>query len=99
MKKNFKLPLKTLDKTPFQENGKDVLLSSICIHALGFTDPQGPKLPHDEHLKRFKLASKIHDAEDEIDVTVEELALLKTVIVSVGYGPLVVGSAFQILEE
>ncbi len=75
MKKSLTFELKTLkgepltgpDKAPLIY--KDVLAYSLFGH-------QGP-LPAADHLRRWKLARRIEDACDEIDLAAEEITLLK----------------------
>ena len=106
MKRNFNTTLKTLDGKPIKEqyvdaDGKtadrDVTLSTVAVNALlaGYEDERN--LAGDDKVKRFKLAQLINDADGEVEVTAEQVSLLKTLIAK-GYTPLVVGQAYEILE-
>ena len=77
-------------------DGKDSSLSSICVEALLLNFPGEENLPKVEKLKRGKLAEKVY-SQAKIDITVEEAALLQTLIAK-GYGPLVVLRADAMLE-
>lgn len=73
---------------------KDITLRSIGANALLVAYPD-ERLSGDEQVKRFKLAIKI-SVNGEVDVTPEEIVLIKQVI-SKGYAPLVVGRCYEIL--
>lgn len=74
----------------------DLVMSEVCCNAL-LAEIQGEQATGEEKLKKFLLAKRIHVATDQIDVTVEEAALLKRLIGKL-YGALVSGQAWQILE-
>ena len=50
-----------------------------------------------DKVKKFNLAKKIHDAESEVDLTVEEVSLVKERIGEV-FPVLIVGQVFNLLE-
>ena len=101
MKRNLNVVLKTLDGQPLKEehNGtaRDVLLSRLAVNALLANYEDEKNLSGDDKVKRFKLAQQINDADGEVEVTAEQVSLLKTLIAK-GYSPLVVGRAYDILE-
>lgn len=101
MKRNLNVVLKTLDGQPLKEdhNGavSDVLLSRLAVNALLVNYPDEQSLSGEEKVKRFKLAQQINDADGDVEVTAEQVALLKSLIAK-GYTPLVVGQAYEILE-
>lgn len=71
-------------------------LKSVCRFALSWTF-NDEKVEGDEKFKRFSLAERIVTATGPIDVKVEEIALLKSLI-GKAFGPVIVGRAYQILE-
>lgn len=111
MKRNLQTALHFLDgkplveatKTGTDEAGKDIIeqrpitLAGIAVNALLAQHEDERALPGADKVKRYKLAQKIHDAAGEMDVTAEDVALLKTLIGKT-YPPLLVGLAWQILE-
>lgn len=101
MKRNLNIVLKTLDGEPLKEdnNGtvRDVLLSRLAVNALLVNYPDEQSLSGEEKVKRFKLAQQINDADGDVEITAEQVALLKSLIAK-GYTPLVVGQAYEILE-
>lgn len=111
MKRNLQTPLHFLDgkplveavKTGTDETGKDIIeqrpitLAGIAVNALLAQHEDERALAGADKVKRYKLAQKIHDAAGEMDVTAEDVALLKTLIGKT-YPPLLVGLAWQILE-
>lgn len=50
-----------------------------------------------DKVKKFNLAKKIHDAESEVDLTVEEVSLIKERIGEV-FPAIIVGQVFDLLE-
>ena len=101
MKRNLNVVLKTIDGEPLKEdhNGiiRDVLLSRLAVNALLANYNDEPALSGEDKVKRFKLAQQINDADGDVEVTAEQVALLKSLIAK-GYTPLVVGQAYEILE-
>ena len=98
MKRNFNTTLKTLDGKPIKEaDDLDVTLSTVAVNALLAAYEDERNLAGDDKVKRFKLAQLINDADGEVEVTAEQVSLLKTLIAK-GYTPLVVGQAYEILE-
>lgn len=97
MKIDFSQPILDLSGKPCKgTDGKDSSLSSICVDALLLNFIGEENLPKVEKLKRGKLAEKVY-GQAEIDVTVEDAALLQT-LVAKAYGPLVVLRADAMLE-
>ena len=100
MKKNFCLPIKALDGTTFKDGDKEVLLKKICVDCLYAQEVESgvPKrLSGAEHVKRYDLAKRLYDSTGEIEVSAEEVSLLKTLLSS-NYITSVVGPAFELLE-
>lgn len=101
MKRNFNVVLKTLKGEPlkeqYEDTVRDVTLASIATNALLANYEDEKNLSGDDKVKRFKLAQQINDADGEVEVTAEQISLLKMLIAK-GYSPLVVGQAYDILE-
>ena len=70
-------------------------LRAACCEALTAAYPD-EKLTGEEKVKRFELARLLY-VEDEPDVSVEDLALIKQLI-GKGYGPVVVGPVWLLLD-
>lgn len=97
MQRNFTAPIKNLDGKPLKEGDREVTIGSIAVNALLTPYEDERNLSGDDKVKRFRLAQSIHDADGEIEVTVEQVALLKSLIAK-AYSPLIVGQAWAILE-
>jgi hypothetical protein len=92
MKINFNQIIKTIKG----EEIKDLTLKSVSVEALLATFNDEQSLSGEEKAKRYLLATRIY-ANDELDLTVEEVAKIKQ-LVGKGYGPLIVGQAWEMLE-
>lgn len=68
----------------------------VCCDALVAAFDDERNLAGEEKVKRFLLAQKLMAAE-EVDLTSEDVSLLKK-LVAKGFGPLVVGQAWQLLD-
>ena len=68
----------------------------VCTNSLLTPTQDDKNIDGNEKAKRFELAMRIY-TEDEIDLNVDELKLLKDLIGRL-YTPLVVGRAYQILD-
>lgn len=100
MLKNFCKPIYNLDGQAFKDNDKDVLLKSICVNSLYAAEMDGgqqKRLSGEEHMKRHALAKKIHNCSGEIEVSAEEISLLKSLISS-NYSSMLVGPVIEMLE-
>ena len=93
MKINFNQPIKNIQG----EEIKDLTLKTVSIEALLATFLDEQSLLGEEKTKRYVLATKIYANPEELDLTVEEISKIKQLI-GKGYGPLVVGQAWKILE-
>ena len=92
MKINFSQQLKNLKG----EEIKDLTLKVVSTEALLATFDDERALSGEEKAKRYLLATRVY-ANEELDLTVEEIAKLKQLI-GKGYGPLIVGQAWEMLE-
>ena len=93
MKVNFNQPIKNIQK----EEIKDLTLKSVSVEALLATFSDEQSLSGEEKAKRYLLATRIYANSEELDLTVEEIAKIKQLI-GKGYGPLIVGQAWDMLE-
>lgn len=93
MKLNPTLVLNTLDGEPLKDGDTEVTLGQVCVIAL--LNPKDE--PGSKKAEKYELAIRIKMAVDEVDVSAEEVVLLKEVI-GYGYNALVVGQVYRILE-
>ena len=97
---DFTIEFKQLDGTEFKDStGKVVPLTlrAAAETALMASYPDEQNLSGQEKLKRYILATKIEKATKTLDLTTDEVTLLKTLIAK-AYGPLVVGEAWAVLD-
>ncbi len=97
MKINFNQSLKQLGKDDplLKSNSTEPFcLKDAAIEALLMPEEN---LSGEEKAKRYLMATRIYANPDGPDFTVEELATIKKVI-GRGYGPLVVGQVWEMLE-
>ncbi len=98
MKRDFQQPIVNLEGKPLKdEDGKPVTLCSVALNALLASIPNDI-VTGEAKAKRYALALKINDHPGDVNVTAEELTLLKEQIGKI-YAPLVVGRAYDLLEE
>ena len=98
MLRNFCQDLLDLDGEPLKDPaGVTVTLQNASVNALLAND-QNENPDGVEKAKRFALAMKIHNVKEPVDVTAEEIALVKKLIGKV-YTALVVGRAYELLEQ
>ena len=95
MKVNFNQPIKELGGKTIQNEGKDLTLKDAACNTLcvAFADEQ---ISGEEKAGRGLLAMRLY-ANPDIDLTLEELGLIKKVI-GKGYGPIIVTQAWAMLE-
>ena len=77
--------------------GEPATVRGVAIEALFAQFKDEENLSGEEKLKRWELASKIKADPDPVDLTVEEVALLKKLI-GKAYGAIIVGQAWKVLE-
>lgn len=97
MKIDFSKELIGYDGEPLREGEKVLTLSIICCNALMNQTEEDTKLPGEEKLRRFDLATIIYASREATDLKVEDVSLLKTLIGKL-YGPIVVGPCWKLLE-
>ena len=92
MKINFEQVIKNIKG----EQIKDLTLKSVSVEALLATFDDERALG-EEKVKRYLLAIRIQADPTGVDLVVEDVAKIKQLI-GKGYGPLVVGQAWEMLE-
>lgn len=92
MKIDFSKPITDLDGKPVE----DLTLRVVALNALMAMLPDEQNLPGDQKVARFALAMRVN-AGGEVDVSPEDIALMKTLIGKT-YGALAVGRAYEILN-
>jgi hypothetical protein len=89
--------LKTLEGKEIKDGKNAITLKNIMVEAC-LTNLKGDDgQSGEEKLKLYQLATKVQEAKKEIDLTIEEIALIKERI-GRGYNILTVGQAWQMLE-
>ncbi len=98
MKVPFNTILKQFDGTPIKRQGSEatLILRDVAVESLLTVPRDEAQITGDEKAKRWFLASRVY-ANPAIDLTVEDIALIKKMI-GKAYGPLVVGQAWELLE-
>src|ERR1700741_2559296 len=96
MKRNFSTVL-TFAGKPVKEADVELNLGGVAVSALLMLRQDDSNISGDEKFRRYKLAERL-TAGGVVDVSVEELALIKSLIGGM-YQPIVVGAAFDLLER
>ena len=98
MKIDFTQVLKTLDGTEMKVPGDKVFtLAMATTEALLASYEDEKSLSGEEKASRYTLALAIHASVEPLDLKVEDVALIKK-LVAKGYGPLIVGQAWMLLD-
>ncbi len=99
MKIDVNQKIKTLEGGFFKDGDgvTDITLKKVLVRALVLAHTSDEKLSGDEKFNYYKLAMKITDADGEIDVTPEEIIILKK-RVGLMYATQMVGPVFMILN-
>ena len=98
MKVDFSKAITDLEGKPVKEGDNAVSLKIVTINALmaAFEDEKG--LSGEDKLKRYTLGQTIQKAEGPVELTVEQVSMIKNLI-GKAFGTLIVGSAYQLLEN
>lgn len=95
MIRDFNIVLKNLDGSELlDESQKPARLGKLTIDALMAPTEKG--VTGEQKLQRYTLAHRIYD-NPLTELTAEDISLCKRLIGD-GYGPIVVGQAYQILD-
>lgn len=97
MKVDLDAKITDLEGRPTKDGEKDMTLSSVICSAMLVTVPGDQELSSDEKVRMFKLAQSAIKAGQQ-ELSVEDVAFLKKRIGKL-FGPLVVGRAFDLLEQ
>lgn len=98
MKINMNIPVLTLDGNPMKnENGSEVTVKGLVVNAVLGIFRGEENLSGEEKITRWKLATAIHKAEEEVALTPEDIVLIKK-LVALMYGPNVVGPIWMMFE-
>jgi hypothetical protein len=73
-------------------------LCEVALQALLVSFDDEKALTGKEKADRMQLALKINKRPSEVDLTTEQLALVK-LLIGKGFGPLVVGRSYDLLEQ
>ncbi len=73
---------------------KSLTLRTVCTEALVVPE----EVSGTEHLRRFQLAQQVHGAEKTMDMSAEQMSLLKKLITRRYTTPLIVGQALDMLD-
>lgn len=98
MRKDFTIPLTHLDGTPIKDGDKQATLTTVALTALLASYEDERALTGKEKAERYQLALKINKRPAEVDITAEQLTMLKSLI-GKAFGPLVVGQVYDLLEN
>lgn len=93
---NLNVPLLDIHNQPVVEKGVEVSAKAVVVTALlaAFSDEAGLSVA--EKVQRFALAVRLQNASAEVDVSLEDLVLIKK-LVGKAYSPLIVGRVYEIL--
>ena len=94
---DFNQTLKDLDGVELKPDGKVMTLRSACTNALVNVSNLEKQIDGEEKVKRYNLATKVHDAKGPTDLEAEDIVKLKKLVGNI-YGPLVVGQVHLLLE-
>ena len=86
--------------SPPEEGGeerKPFLMRTVCINALLEPRPEDKNLTGEKKVKRYHLAMEIYKTKGKIDLSIDDIKLLKDLIGKMP-SPLIVGQAFNILD-
>lgn len=96
MKINFDAALLDLKGEEMKDGETAVTLKTVAVNALFAPFPDEREIDGNEKAKRFNLGLRI-DAGGEIEVSAEEISLVKKLI-GKAFPVLVVGRAYQLIE-
>jgi hypothetical protein len=98
MKINFTRELKALSGEPLKEAPEvNVTLGKITCQAL-LASHRDEKVDGEEQVKRWHLACRIQQADGPLEITVEQVALIKALISRSYDSAMIVGQAWELLE-
>lgn len=89
--------LKAVDGTILARNQTPLELKTVLCEALMASYKEEQDLGGDEKHKRFKLSQKIFRSKEPINISAEEIVIIKR-LVGLIYSPAIVGPVFDLLE-
>lgn len=92
--------LKNIEGKPFKETGeksKDLTLGKACVGALLYIK-NNDTVDGNEKFLRGEIAMRIHGAKKFVDLTIEDIAKIKTLVGDL-YGPMLILRIWEILEQ
>lgn len=95
MKINFDQQIKDLTGNPIKEEGKEVVLKTVCVNALLASNPK-KEISGQEKLDRYELARKVNDG-GEVEITSEEIVKIKESVDI--YPTIIYGEVCNLLEQ
>lgn len=100
MLKNFNTNLLDYENNAISEAGKPVTMRSIIVNTINLASDNA-QIDGEEKYKRYALAQRIANTTEEdaeINVSVEEVVLIKKCFNNTHLSPLVIGRVFDFLE-
>jgi hypothetical protein len=97
MEINFSKNLRDLDGEDLIEKGQPINLKTVCVNALLAQFRDETDIDGIEKVKRYKLSTKIYDSNGNIDLSSEEISLIKK-LVGKAFSTIIVGQAFDMLN-
>jgi len=104
MELNLNQVLKTLNGSDIisppergEKEGKPFLMRTVCINALLEPHQDDKNLTGEKKAERYHLAMEIYKTKGKIDLSIDDIKLLKDLIAKMP-SPLIVGQAFDILD-
>ena len=97
---DFSSPITQLNGEPFVgQDGKtmNTTLAIVAENALLASYQDEQNLSGEDKVKRFVLARKIHENEKNVELTADEITLIKKLIAK-SYNPLITGESWRILD-
>ena len=79
------------------EKNEDIVLKEILVSAV--LGGSAEKLSGDEKLKRYRLANRIFDSDNSVEMSAEELALTKAALSESNLPVVVLGQALEMIEN
>jgi hypothetical protein len=98
MRRDFTQPILNLDGTPGKVGDEPITLQTLAMSALNTITEEDRTLTGSERAKRFDIMQRIYARPREVDLTAEQITLLKNLIGKM-FAPLAVGRAYELLEQ
>jgi len=99
---NFNVPLKDMDGDPIKENNQksgevEIVTMKQAVSTALMSSYPDEKVPPEEKLLRHDLAHKVYKSKGQIELTIEELGLIKK-MVDKAWGPMYLGQIYNHIE-